>query len=416
MRYLLVLGWLSVLSAGLMVACTDDGGAGGEGGGAGSGGSAGAGGTAGTGGSGGVGGSGGIGGVGGAAGSGGSGGVGGAAGTGGSGGSTGEVFPCSEQGIRDAVAQGGGPHTFDCNGPELIVTQAEIIIDNDVILDGGDNITADGNQHHRVFLVAESVTATLRRFAITRGSADVGGGVFNQGGTLTVVDSVIIGNRAEFAGAGIHNPSGSLTLRNSSVRGNVGAAASSGGGIYNGGTMSITACTVSGNFANGGGGIENDGALTITNSTVSGNMTDDGMSASIANGGTITMTNSTISANPDATIASAPGAVKAAGSIIHGSCVGSMASEGYNLESPDDTCGLDQATDLVSMSGDDLGLVPLANNGGPTMTHALLPTSVAIDVIPEVDCVDADGAHLATDQRGEPRDATCDVGAFEVQP
>jgi hypothetical protein len=48
---------------------------------------------------------------------------------------------------------------------------------------------------------------------------------------------------------------------------------------------------------------------------------------------------------------------------------------------------------------------------------------VAIDWIPEVDCVGADGAPLTTDQRGEPRpvailgaEPKCDVGAFEVQP
>ena len=54
------------------------------------------------------------------------------------------------------------------------------------------------------------------------------------------------------------------------------------------------------------------------------------------------------------------------------------------------------------------------------MTHALLPGSVAIDWIPEADCVDADGAPLTTDQRGEPRPepsgTMCDVGAFELQP
>jgi hypothetical protein len=46
------------------------------------------------------------------------------------------------------------------------------------------------------------------------------------------------------------------------------------------------------------------------------------------------------------------------------------------------------------------------------MTHALLPGSVAIDVIP------ADTCDVDEDQRGEPRPggAMCDVGAFEVQP
>ena len=66
---------------------------------------------------------------------------------------------------------------------------------------------------------------------------------------------------------------------------------------------------------------------------------------------------------------------------------------------------------------------PLQDNGGPTMTHALqtVPVvSVAIDKIPEADCVHADGSPLTTDQRGQPRPETggtmCDVGAFEVQP
>jgi hypothetical protein len=48
-------------------------------------------------------------------------------------------------------------------------------------------------------------------------------------------------------------------------------------------------------------------------------------------------------------------------------------------------------------------LGPLQDNGGPSITHALLPGSVAIDVIPTDDCVDAEGAPLTTDQRGEPR-------------
>ena len=61
-------------------------------------------------------------------------------------------------------------------------------------------------------------------------------------------------------------------------------------------------------------------------------------------------------------------------------------------------------------------LGPLQDNGGPTMTHALLPGSVAIDQIPAVDCVDAEGEPLTTDQRGFQRDSMCDVGAFEVQP
>ena len=97
-----------------------------------------------------------------------------------------------------------------------------------------------------------------------------------------------------------------------------------------------------------------------------------------------------------------------------------MVSLGHNIESPGNTCGFDQATDQVSITAEQLALGPLADNGGPTMTHALLPGSFAIDQIPAVDCGDAAGAPLTTDQRGEPRpetgDSMCDVGAFEVQP
>ena len=88
------------------------------------------------------------------------------------------------------------------------------------------------------------------------------------------------------------------------------------------------------------------------------------------------------------------------------------------LESPGDTCGFNDLTDQVNISAEDLNLGPLADNGGPTETHALVEGSVAIDVIPAEDCVDADDQPLTTDQRGYPRPVGdgCDVGAFERQP
>jgi hypothetical protein len=94
-------------------------------------------------------------------------------------------------------------------------------------------------------------------------------------------------------------------------------------------------------------------------------------------------------------------------------CWGLSNSLGYNIETSGDTCGFDQATDQGFVSAEDLKLGPLQDNGGPTMTHALLPGSVAIDVIPDAMC------EVDTDQRGEPRPETggtmCDVGAFELE-
>jgi len=112
-------------------------------------------------------------------------------------------------------------------------------------------------------------------------------------------------------------------------------------------------------------------------------------------------------------------------SLIEGDCAfeeGSPGFEGqYNIESPGDTCGLVAAgNDLVEISAQQLNLGPLEDNGGPTMTHALLTepaVSVAIDRIPPEDCVDGNTL-VTSDQRGFPRPVGdgCDVGAFELQP
>jgi hypothetical protein len=92
--------------------------------------------------------------------------------------------------------------------------------------------------------------------------------------------------------------------------------------------------------------------------------------------------------------------------VAGGGCRDAVNSAGNNLESPGSTCG------FGAVAPAELSLGPLANNGGPTETHALLPGSVAIDVIP------ADMCEVSKDQRGEPRPggSMCDVGAFEVQP
>ena len=349
-------------------------------------------------------------------GAGGSGGDGGVGGDGGSGGMTGQEFPCTEQGILEAIAEGGGPHTFDCDGAQTVVTEAEIVIDNDVILDGEGNLTVDGNEDHRVFSVPEvgldPVTVELHGFTVTRGRV------------------------AGEAGAGISN-AGELTLVNSNVRDNVaestpepcGAACrlGVGGGISNGleGTLTLTRSTVSGNTADYAGGIRGSGTMsTITDSTVSGNTAVRAGGGGIAcERSSITMTNSTVSGNTSGideggAIYLDQGELTSTGSLIGGDCTGGVISGGYNIESPGDTCGFDQAGDLVNITEGELNLQPLADNGGPTMTHALGAGSVAIDVIPEADCVDADGEPLTTDQRGFPRPGgtMCDVGSFEVQP
>jgi hypothetical protein len=71
-----------------------------------------------------------------------------------------------------------------------------------------------------------------------------------------------------------------------------------------------------------------------------------------------------------------------------------------------------QAGDQTGVADAMLG--PLAGNGGPTRTHALLAGSPAIDA---GTCTDPDGDTVATDQRGvgRPEGSACDTGAFELQ-
>ena len=363
-----------------------------------------------------------------AGGSGGSGGMGG----GGTGGSTGDVFPCTEQGIRDAIAEGGGPHTFDCDGPQTVVTQAEIVIDNGVILNGEGNLTVDGNDDHRVFSVSLEATVELWGFEVTGGAAVTGsasdrwGGGIHVSGTLTLKNSTVSGNTAQHNGGGIaiNNGNRPVVLANSTVSGNSASEGCCGGVYLLSGTLTLTNSTVSGNTAEEwGGGIlcVNGTNLTLTNSTVSGNSASAGggiVALGSPKGGSarLTLTGSTVSGN---TADSGGGIVcdyswcTIVGSLVDGDCVGDFAgditSNGYNIESPGNTCGFDQPTDQVDVT--ELNLGPLQDNGGPTMTHAVLPGSVAIDVIP------ADMCEVDEDQRGEPRPggAMCDVGAFEVQ-
>jgi len=104
--------------------------------------------------------------------------------------------------------------------------------------------------------------------------------------------------------------------------------------------------------------------------------------------------------------------VMLANSVVDGACDGNITSNGHNIESPGNTCGFDQTGDQSSVTVEQLNLGELADNGGPTMTHALGAGSVAIDHIPAVDC------QVTEDQRGEPRPggSMCDVGSFEVLP
>ena len=112
-------------------------------------------------------------------------------------------------------------------------------------------------------------------------------------------------------------------------------------------------------MGNDGGGIGNGGTLTVTNSTVAGIGGSSPMS-------TIAVNNSTIVGDAFGGVQEASSKATLANALIRGSCTNIVTSLGYNLESTGNTCGFDQPTDQVNVNADDLKLGPLADNGGPS--------------------------------------------------
>ena len=281
-----------------------------------------------------------------------------------------------------------------------IQLSSPLVISSDITIDGSaltSQLTISGEGSVRVFSV-NSGTVTLNSLKITNGSALNGGGIFNSSGaTLTITNSTLSGNSAQ-SGSGIYNL-GLLTVTNSTLSGN--AAVTNGGGIYNdSNTLTVTNSTFSGNSAAGsGGGIYNNGGtLAITNSTFSGNSAVTSGGGIYNNGGALNYANTII-----------------ANSTFGGDCAGT-GTIGTNInnlvEDVTSNCG-------AAINGVYPNLGPLADNGGPTQTFALLANSPAIDAGDDATCAAAPVSNL--DQRGTARPtipngsggAHCDIGAYE---
>jgi hypothetical protein len=126
--------------------------------------------------------------------------------------------------------------------------------------------------------------------------ADDGGALSNNGGTVTLTTCTLMGNSAD-TGCALSNSGGTMTLTNSTLTSNGGCFL--GGGIFNSnnGTLTVTNSTLTGNFARAGGGILNDSGstVTLTNATLTDNTAGSG--GGIFNGGTLTLTNTTLTDN-----------------------------------------------------------------------------------------------------------------------
>ena len=220
-------------------------------------------------------------------------------------------------------------------------------------------------------------------------------------------------------------PEGTATVLRSTISKN--SAGDTGGGMDsdNGVTVSFTDCTISGNKSkNEGGGLDPSiGAVTVTNSTISGNKSAKGGGIQLESGGELVLDHVTITKNSakeggglwteDGTTATLTGTILAANSKFD--CFGPILSNGSNLIGTVDGCfiGGDPSGNITGGPKPTKPVKPklagLKDNGGPTKTHALLPGSPAIAAV-LTGCPPP-----ATDQRGLPRSAPCDIGAFETQ-
>jgi CSLREA domain-containing protein len=165
---------------------------------------------------------------------------------------------------------------------------------------GAGSTFIEAPQLDRVFHVHPGRLAAISDVTIRNGYLaginTSGGGIYNEG-SLTVSSATISANQALIYGGGIYNnESGNLTVINSTIRQNY--ADWAGGGIYNSGFLYVLNSTLSENTARAiGGGILNTGRTTVSKSTIRGN------GSNFNGGGIMTSTlnlyviNSTISQN-----------------------------------------------------------------------------------------------------------------------
>jgi hypothetical protein len=400
--------------------------------------------------------------------------------------------------LRQALidANRGDTITFAVTGT-IGLTSAELVIDKNITVSGpGPDMLAvsrTSNTQFRIFHVTASRTVSIEGLTISSGDAqfDYGGGILNDQATLTLTNCSVVDNIAYSGGGGIYNnDGGSLTILNSTISGNRagggknpyggGVAGGSltiinstisgnsavggfpltfgdGGGISGGGT--ITNSTITSNYAGlGGGGISGGGTIsnctisnngagggtnnfpgtgggiwgggTITNCTISGNAVfgsvfkGAGLGGGIYAVGTVTISNSTFSDNYIISYGNGGGIYNRATLEIGNTIVnrtgmgenifnngGTITSAGYNLSNDDGGGYLNGPGDLINT---DPLLGPLQDNGGATQTYALLPGSPAIDA--------GDPSFAPPpwfDQRGPDfyrlRNDRIDIGSFEVQ-
>lgn len=348
------------------------------------------------------------------------------------------VDNCTAGSGTDTIILPPGTYTLSLAGAgEDAAQTGDLDLTADVTINGGgqNNSIIDGVNSDRVFDVPSGVQATISGVTVKNGNASSGGGI-NVSGALTLSASRVTTNTATSLGGGIF-AGGTLTVTNSRVDNNQAGSGGGvfisfppviiinseisgnnvtggGGGIYSSGTLALVNSTLSGNSADGGGGglyvVESHNIhlynVTVSDNTADADGNDNGDGGGLRSLGGVSIANTLIGSNTDAT----------SGGTVHPDCSGSVTSEAYNLIANVSGCNISGDT-TGNITGADPMLDSLQNNGGSTLTHALLTGSPAIDAGNPGGCLDQNDALLTTDQRGFTRPANvsalCDIGAYE---
>ena len=329
----------------------------------------------------------------------------------------GGICPGATCTLRQAISTAAPNDTinFAAGIATVSLTSGELVINKRLTIRGpGANqlsvqrSSAGGTPEFRIFNISGNVSLTLSGLTIANGFAPMshGGGIYSAG-ALTINDSIISGNVAGSGGIGgggiFLTETASLLVTNSTISGNA-AVNGSGGGIFaHFSTVDIINSTISGNSAAYGGGCSNfSETLTVTNSTISGNSATERGGGIYRSGGAVNARNTIIAQN------TAP-----AGPDFFGA----LTTQGYNVIG--NTSGMAVVGNATDQLNANPVLGPLQDNGGPTMTHALLSGSPAIER--------GHSSGSITDQRGLARPVDdpsipnvaggdgSDIGAYEVQ-
>lgn len=337
------------------------------------------------------------------------------------------VTSCADDGsvgtLRSVVASAASGDTVDMSaltcGTITLASGAIPIAIADLTLQGpsADRLSIDGAGADRVISHAAAGALTINDLSLVNGhyanGNAFGGCLYANGPTnlnrVTVSSCSIAGNGSKYGGGGIA-VIGDLIVTSSTLSNNTvtsaGPSLSAGGAAFVVGNATIVDSTISGNTTQGavgsggyrsyGGGLVVNGALTVRNSTVAFNTAGRGGGGIFGLGYPIEL-DSTIVANNTAAYTGYFGADIGGYGTLSGADDLIIASD---LGVPDGTLAVDPL------------LLPLANNGGPTATHALAPDSPAIDT-------GDNASSLPFDQRGDGylrvSGVAADIGAFEFQ-